>query len=153
MFPSFPYKIFGFALLALGVFGLGYGVVQHYNGIVEANRMLSANNAKLELAIAKQSGTIAAQGQALEEWDETRRLFEQQLQEMANVRREAREELNTLVQLFSTQELEQQLQDDPDQAAATATGLVNRMFGLLAEATGGDCHPDSACRNSPGGNP
>lgn len=90
------------AVAVVSIIGVGY---MHYQGLVEDNRRLSENNAKLETAVETQQGTIAAQRDAIGQWAEQAARLQASIEEMQAVQRQASQELRRINDIFADHDL------------------------------------------------
>lgn len=83
------YIIGGIALVLVGVFTVGYLVI---NGIIQENKVLTANNAKLTLALKVETASKQHAEQRVREWQEAEAKSRKALEEWERVRRQAEDE-------------------------------------------------------------
>ncbi len=125
----------------LSIVGLGY---KHYTGLIEANRMLSENNAKLEISVGLQKETIAAQEGAIDEWAAAQQAMLDTAEQLREVALEAGAETRRLNDIFSKHDLGKLAHHKPgliERRLNSGTATASRMLECATGAQGQDC-PD-----------
>lgn len=136
------WKLVAGGIAALAIALSVYAGYRFVTNLVHQNELLAGRVGQLETAKAVQDATIATQQDAIEEWQQFRSNLAVQLQELSDVRIDARRERERLLELFASTDLGQELADDPDAALARINSDLARSRCLLEGASGGaqtDC--------------
>lgn len=134
------------ALAIVTTIGFGY---MHYQGIVNENKVLIANNEKLELSVQTQSDTIDAAEQTIRDWEEALRRVEERNRQLEGIANDARIEQQRIQRMFDELDIAGSAVDDPVGLADD----LNRRFDYLNcmfEANTGTGNQDCTSRLDPG---
>lgn len=127
------------ALAIVTIIGLGY---KHYVGLNETITTLSANNAKLDVAVGMQRGTIAAQKSSISDWKKAQEDLLLRIDELQEVSKAATAETRRLNDIFSKHNLTALARRKPgliERRINIGTGAALRMLECTSGASGDDC--------------
>lgn len=127
------------ALTIVTIIGLGY---RHYVGLTETITTLGANNAKLDVAIGIQQGTIIAQKSSISEWKKAQEDLLLRIDELQEVSKAATAETRRLNGIFSKHNLTALARRKPgliERRINTGTDAAQRMLECTSGAGGDDC--------------
>jgi cell division protein FtsB len=117
--------LFGLGAVAIvTALGLGY---MHYTNLVNENKVLTANNEKLELSVQTQQDTITAAEQTIRDWQEALRLVEERNRQLEGIANEARLEQQRIQRMFDELDIAGAAVEDP----AALSADLNRRFDYL----------------------
>lgn len=131
------------ALAVVTIIGLGY---RHYTGLIDSVATLTANNAQLETAVGQQKQTIAAQQDAIGEWQQSQDELLSRVDELQAVAEEAAKETRRLNDIFARHDLTELARRKPgliERRINSGTRAAGRMLECASGARGADC-PDGA---------
>lgn len=132
--------IYGLATLAVTTtIGLGYW---RYTSILSEREALRADKIRLETAVEVQQQTIAAQGEAIAEWEESQQNLLAVIEEMQAVQRAAGEESRRLRNVFERYDLEVLSLRRPGLIERRIDAGTARINCLLEHATAGTSGSD-----------
>lgn len=136
------------ALGLLSIVGAGLFAAQELRvrGLQRERDNLSSELSRVNDAFKEQSGTVEAQGRALEEWRLVREKDLEELQRLRENQRASQAETRRLVELFSRHDLGRLVNEKPglvNRLVNDGTARTLRMFECASGAVGEDC---------PGGN-
>ncbi len=127
---------------ALAVAGVVFAGYRFVSNLVDENASLAQRVGQMETAQAVQDKTIAAQAEALEEWEQQRADFAAQLQELSDGQQQAREETQRLLEVFGSSDFARLLDARPglilDRVNA-GTARIGRLLECASGATGPGC--------------
>lgn len=126
--------IFVFTALAIvTTIGLGY---RHYQTKLVEIEILTTNNAKLELSVQTQQGTITDAEQTIREWQVALRAVEERNRQLEEIANEAREEQQRLEQLFSELDIAGSAVKDPVALSVDIDRRFDYLNCMFEQASG-----------------
>ena len=117
---------------------LGY---HHYAKTVEANAVLRANQAQLELALKTEQARGESARKVIDEWKREQEERERALQDMAKHQKKAMTEIEKLREMFAKHDLEKLAREKPEfvqRLVNAGTRRFNRLFECSASRSGCD---------------
>lgn len=147
-----PWRTIGAGMAIVGVGLTVYLAYKHYEGLVDANRTLAANNAVLESSVSQQKTVIATQADAIAEWKNALEAFQQVAADLQRTSEGARSEVRRLNELFNKHDLERLAVQKPGLVESRINAGSDRALLLLecAAAPGGvDCPDDGGPAGAP----
>lgn len=147
-----PWRAVGVGFAVVGVVAGVYLAYRHYDGLVESNHTLAANNAVLQSSLDLQRSVIAEQADAIGEWKMALEAFQQVASDLQRTSDGARSEVRRLNELFTKHDLERLARQKPALVEGRINAGSDRAMLLLecATAPGGvDCADDGGEAGSP----